>query len=432
MSAISDVRAWMAIDSRGVPTVAVHVRTSNGEGLAIAPAGASTGAHEARELRDDSTAWGGRGVTRAVAQVNDGMAAVLMGVDPADPWAVDEVLDSSAPEGGWGGNASVATTLAALLAAADERSMPLWRWVADVTRTAQPTLPMPMVNIVSGGAHAGRAVDIQDVLAIPVGARSFSEAIEMTASVRRCAAQLAGAHAPELSVLVADEGGVAAPPGSNRDAIALVRTAITDSGLTGQVEIAVDVAATQFLTGDRYVLAADEVTLSGGELARELASWATEFGIVSVEDPFAEDDWDSWSGYADSLSTDQVIGDDLIATNRRRLERAFEGCAANTVLVKVNQAGTVARAFDVLTDARRLGMKAVVSARSGETEQDWLADLAVGAGAGQIKVGSTHRSERTAKWNRLLALEALHGDELAFAGRAALASRADFNNGGQR
>ncbi len=420
MSVIRSVRSWMALDSRGWPTVAVRVETDEGAGMAIAPSGASTGAHEARELRDGAGSWAGRGVGAAVQQVNGPMAAALVGVDAGLPWAQDAALDEHRPDGNWGGNATVAATLAALLAHADGTGTEPWQAIVDITGTRNPTLPMPMVNIVSGGAHAGRAVDIQDVLVIPVAARSFSEAIEMTAAVRRTAAALAGRHAPELAVLVADEGGVAAPQGTNRDAIELVRTAISDSGLAGQVEIALDVAATQFFQAPSYLLASEQRELHGAALAEEIAAWVRELGVVSVEDPFAEDDWESWSRWGMALSCDQVIGDDLIATDRSRLIRAHDAGAVNCVLVKVNQAGTVARALDVLVEARRRGMRTVVSARSGETEQDWLADFACGTAAGQIKVGSTHRSERTAKWNRLLELEALFGDQLPFAGRAAL------------
>lgn len=420
MTAIREMRAWTALDSRGWPTVAVQVLTANGCGMAIAPAGASTGAHEAPELRDVHTAWEGRGVSRAVAQVNGAMGAVLTGVDAADPWAIDAALEQATPDAGWGGNATVAVTLAALLASADAKAIAPWQWFAELTGNTQPVLPMPMINIVSGGAHAGRAIDIQDVLVIPVGARTFSEAIEMAAAVRRAAARLAGKHDPQLAVLVADEGGVAAPPGTNRDAIALVRAAITHEGLDGSVEIALDVAATQFFDGREYSMPADHQVLSGQDLCLEISSWVKDFGIVSVEDPFAEDDWSSWSTWASHLSCDQVIGDDLIATNSRRLARAFDEKAANAVLVKVNQAGTIARALDVLAGARERDMRTVVSARSGETEQDWLADLATGTASGQIKVGSTHRSERTAKWNRLLALEAMHREELSFVTWSAL------------
>lgn len=415
MTAIRDVNAWTALDSRGWPTVAVQVVTEHGCGMVIAPAGASTGAHEAPELRDDDGSWEGRGVNRAVAQLNGEMGAALLGVNAADPWAIDAALEASKPMEAWGGNATVAATLAAFLASAEAKSLAPWRWVAQLTGNTQPSIPMPMVNIVSGGAHAGRAIDIQDILVIPIGARSFAEALEMAAAVRRVAARIAGRHAPELSVLVADEGGVAAPPGTNRQAIELVRSAIRDAGLSGCVEIALDVAATQFFNGKDYALSFEGRALSGADLALEISSWAKDFGIVSIEDPFSEDDWETWSEWGLGLPCDQVIGDDLIATNVARLRRAFEEGAANSVLVKVNQAGTFARALDVMSAARRYRMRTVVSARSGETEQDWLADLATGTAAGQIKVGSTHRSERTAKWNRLLALEALHSDELPFA-----------------
>jgi enolase len=429
MSIITGIKAWMALDSRGWPTPAVRVEVAGGHALAIAPAGASTGMHEDPELRDHDLPWEGRGVSRSIAYINGPLAEVVVGIEASDPWALDEALDRRRPPGGWGGNTTVAVTLAATLAEADARSLEPWQWIAHLTGTTNPSIPMPMVNIVSGGAHAGRAIDLQDILVIPLGARDFGEAIEMASTVRRSAALLASRSLPLLGSLVADEGGVAAPSGSNVAALELVAEAIDSAGLSGGVSMAVDVAATQFFHEGSYTLTADGAVLDGDALSAQLREWTAAYPIVSIEDAFAEDDWGSWSAHAKELGCAQVIGDDLIATNAERARRAFDTGAANCVLLKVNQAGSVGRALAVLAMARDCGMRTVVSARSGETEQHWLSDLAVGSGAGQIKVGSTHRSERSAKWNRLLELEARYGSELRFAGASALASHGDFRQG---
>ena len=243
MSECKGITAWTALDSRGWPTVAVRAQVGDSHAVAIAPAGASTGAHEDPELRDGGEPWQGRGVSQAVAHVNGPMAALLQGVDAADPGAVDARLAQAVPPGGWGGNTTVAVTLALLLAEAASRRMEPWQWVADLTGTSQPTLPLPMVNIVSGGAHAGRAVDIQDVLVIPVGARSFGEAIEMAAAVRRAVAKEVDAVDPLLARLVADEGGVVAIGSRNQDALEMVSSGIKAAGLAGSVSLALDIAA---------------------------------------------------------------------------------------------------------------------------------------------------------------------------------------------
>lgn len=432
MSRLDGIKAWTALDSRGWPTVAVRAEIGDAYAVAIAPAGASTGAHEDPERRDGGEPWQGRGVSEAVAHVNGPMAALLRGVDASDPWAVDACLAEGVPPGGWGGNTTVAVTLALVLAEAASRRIEPWKWIAELTATSQPTLPLPMVNIVSGGAHAGRAVDIQDVLVIPVGARSFGEAIEMAAAVRRAVAKNVEETDPLLARLVADEGGVVAIGARNQDALEMVWSGIQSAGLEGDIALALDVAATQFYSRDGYHLATEGSTLTSEDFAAVIRSWSQTYPIVSVEDPFAEDDWSAWRAHAVSLGIGQVIGDDLIATGTERLRRAVDEGCANAVLVKPNQAGSIARALDVLNEARSRGIATVVSARSGDTEQDWLADLAVGSAAGQIKVGSLHRSERTAKWNRLLELESRFSADLPYAGAAALAQVTTSPAGGSR
>lgn len=420
---IIDVDAWEVLDSRGRPTVACRVSLRDGSfGVAAVPSGASTGRHEAHELRDGGTRYGGLGVLSAVANVRADLSSAVLGRHADDQRGLDESLreaDGSRNLSRLGANAVLSISLAAAIALANSRRTPLWRVIGSV-----PLLPLPMVNIISGGAHAGGVIDIQDVLAIPVGASTFSEAIEWAAAVRTATAQVAIAEGI-ASDLVADEGGIAARLPSNRAAVELIARGIEASGLRlgDDVGIAIDVAATQFVTPEgRYRLVAEDRTLESGELVDEIADWCRDFPVLSVEDVLAEDDWEGWEYASVRLSGIQLLGDDLFVTQRERLNEGKSRGVANAVLVKVNQNGTLTGGLDVVAQAQAIGYAPVVSARSGETEDTWLADIAVGSRAGQIKVGSTTRSERTAKWNRLLQIERELGgpDQVAFAGRGAL------------
>jgi enolase len=369
-------------------------------------------------------------VRRAVRHVNEDIAPAVRGHDAAATAALDATLrelDGTPELSSLGANAVLAVSLAAALAAARQAGVPLFRHLAG---DSEPVLPLPMVNVFSGGAHAGGAVDVQDVLFVPVGAGSFAEAMEWAAAVRAAAARRLE-RAGHTAALVADEGGLAAPLGSNRAAVELVAAAIADAGLEpgGDGAIAVDVAATQLLHDGRYALRAEGRELEAGELVAEVAAWCRDLPVVSVEDPVGEDDAAGWDAARRELAGIQVLGDDLFATNAGRLEDGIDRGWANAILVKVNQNGTLSGTMDVLRRARAAGYATVVSARSGETEDAWLADLAVGLAAGQIKVGSTMRSERTAKWNRLLRIEAVLAPELRFAGRAALAPPAGVRGG---
>jgi enolase len=423
---ISVVRAWEALDSRGTPTVACEVRLlSDASGVATVPSGASTGTHEALELRDGGGRYGGKGVLRAVAAVAGTIAPALAGLDAADQAGLDgtlRALDGTPELSRLGANAVLAVSLAAALAAADAEREPLWRLLG-----AEPLLPLPMVNVVSGGAHArGAGVDVQDFLAVPVGASSFTEAIEWAARVRGATADLAAARGLPAA-LVADEGGLGLALPSNRAGLELLLAGIERAGLAPgtEVGIAVDVAATQLATDGGYRLATEDRTLEPGGLIEELEGWCGDFPVVSLEDPLAEDDWEGWAEITRRLgSRVQLLGDDLFVTQVDRLERGIAGSVANAILVKPNQCGTLTDARAALERAQAAGYATVVSARSGDTEDSWLADLAVGWRAGQIKVGSTTRSERTAKWNRLLRIEGELGAEASFAGRAALARTA--------
>jgi enolase 1/2/3 len=427
---IAKVLAWQALDSRGNPTVGCTVWLAGGaEGTVTVPSGASTGKFEVHERRDGGPAYAGLGTEDAVRFVNTELAAAVIGIDAVDTAMVDAALaevDGTPNLRRVGGNAVLAVSLATLLAAAISKSQPLWRFASQSSGQV-PTLPLPMVNIVSGGAHAARRLDIQDVLAIPVGASSLRQAIEWSWLVRRSAQILAEQRGAPAGV-VADEGGVAPIMPTNRSALELVIDAIDDCGLQAgrDVAIGVDVAANQLTDraqtdgeARRYALALERRSLTSAELLDELAVWAHEYPLVSIEDPMADDDMSGWD-LARSLPG-QRLGDDLIATHADRVSLAHR-LGVNAALIKLNQAGTVTNAFQAMTEAKEHGMATVVSARSGDTEDSWLADVAVGWGAGQIKVGSTTRSERTGKWNRLLQLEAINpSDELPYAGTSMLA-----------
>jgi len=406
---ITRVDAWEALDSRGRPTVATRIVLSDGsEGTALAPSGASAGSHEAVELRDGGERYGGYGVRGAVLNVRGTLAELVLGIAPGE---VDHVLAETAGEAGSfaevGANAVLAISLAAARAEAAEHGTSLARRLDG--GSGPLLLPMPMVNVLSGGAHAGSMLDVQDFLVIPLGATSFAEAIEWAGAIREAAARIALARGHHQAVLVADEGGLGLPLAANRAALEMLTDAIERAGFTPgrQVAIAVDVAATQFHHDGVYRLAREQRELSADGLIAELCDWCDRYPIVSLEDVLAEDDWDGWRCATQALGNRvELIGDDLFVTSSRRLQRGIDAAIANSVLVKVNQNGLVSGAQEVVELARSAGYGRVVSARSGETEDTWLADLAVGWRCGQIKVGSTHRSERTAKWNRLLELEA--------------------------
>lgn len=423
---IDTVFAWEALDSRGNPTVAAEVTLRGGaRGAATVPSGASTGTYEAHELRDGGVRYGGKGVRLAVANANGPLAQAVRGIDATKQELVDTALrktDGTPALSRLGANAVLAISVASALAAAAAAGQPLYR--AAAPEHATPMLPLPMVNIISGGAHAGRSLDIQDLLVVPVGAGSFSAAIEMAWRVRRGTAEALDARGLPTA-LIADEGGLGPALPSNRAALEVLREGIERAGLTPGTDagIAIDIAATQFYdpgTG-RYRLGLEDREVGVTEWVAELAEWCQNFPIVSLEDPLADQDWASWRTAAAELSGVQLLGDDLFVTDSARLARGIDDGIANAVLVKPNQTGTLTDAARVVNQARAARFATVLSARSGETEDTWLSDLAVAWRTGQIKVGSTMRSERTAKWNRLLRIEAELGDQATYAGTAALA-----------
>lgn len=401
---IQGVRALEILDSRGTPTVQAEVWLEDGtRASAHAPSGASTGRHEAVELRDGERArHGGKGVRQAVANVNEVLGPAVAGLDAANQKSVDAKLieaDGSENKGRLGANALLAVSCAVARAAARGRGVPLWQHLADGRRAS---LPVPMVNIISGGLHAGRNLEFQDFLVRPKGYANLSSALEAVTAVHRSTGQLLAERGCVLTG-VADEGGWGPRLGSNEEAVSILHEAIAASGAS--MDIVLDVASTHFYEEGQYRLGGERLSAEG--MAELLEPWIDRYGVRSIEDPLAEDDWEGWKLLTARLGDRvRLVGDDLFVTNLARLERGIAERAGNAVLVKMNQIGTLTETFAVIDRAREAGFGAVVSARSGETEDSFLADLAVGSGAGEIKVGSTTRSERLAKYNRLLEIEA--------------------------
>ncbi len=410
--AIRALRAFEILDSRGRPTVEAEVELAGGAvARASVPSGASTGLHEAVELRDgDPARFGGRGVLGAVANVAGPIADRLRGMDAADREAIDAALvelDGTPTRSRLGANALLAASVATARAAAIALDVPLWEHL----RGGGPgPLPRPMVNALSGGLHAGRSVDLQDYLVIPVAAATYPDAIRQVSDVLAALAEELARDGRTL--LRADEGGYAAANG-NEDGLAVLVRAIERAGLRPGEEIAIglDVAASHFGRDGRYRLVADADELDAAAWGDRLRAWCAAYPIVSVEDPFGEDDWEPWADLTSAIGDRvQVIGDDLLCTQGERLDRAIAAGSANAVLVKANQVGTLSEALAVARRATAAGWRVVVSARSGETEDDWLADLAIAAGPAQLKVGSLTQSERLAKYNRLLRESAIRPD----------------------
>ena len=410
---ITNVLGYQVLDSRGRPTVAAAITLENGAThTARVPSGASTGKHEAKELRDGATAisnkfYSGKSVNQAVSNINTVIAPALeniaLSLNDVDQTLLQ--LDPTSNHSTLGANATLAVSLAAANAEAALAGKSLARFFSH---SGPLEIPMPMVNILSGGAHAGKTLDIQDVLVVPVGATSFAEAISWAAAIREAAAAL-GAKQGKLTHLVADEGGIGIPFPSISAACSFVEEVISSVGLAAgkDVYLALDIAATQFFSEGTYHLATESKSFSSSNFVTHMNELVSRHPIISIEDPFAEDDWDAWQRFTASAQQGlQILGDDLLTTNQNRLDRAASERSANAILIKPNQNGLVTDTQKVLCSAQAKGFATVVSARSGETEDSWLADLAVGWKSHQIKVGSTHGSERTAKWNRLLELEA--------------------------
>jgi enolase len=422
---IADVRGRQILDSRGNPTVEVEVRLQSGDvGRAAVPSGASTGAHEALELRDEQPdEYGGKGVSRAVANVNQLIAPRLVGLQALDQYRIDSALielDGTPDKAELGANAILGVSLATLRAAALYLDQPLYRYIGGVNARL---LPVPFMNILNGGKHAADSTDFQEFMILPIGAERFSEALRMGTEVYHSLHALLAQRG--LGTGIGDEGGFAPRVSSNREALELLMAAIEQAGYRPgeQIALALDVAATELYQDGLYHLPREEASLTADELIGRYERLIADFPILSIEDGLAEDDWEGWYALTERLGERvQLVGDDLFVTNPERLEQGIDEGAANSILIKLNQIGTVTETLDTIETARRNSYTAVISHRSGETEDTTIADLAVGSGAGQIKTGAPARSERVAKYNQLLRIEEQLGAGAVYAGRTAFAA----------
>ena len=423
MTAIADIFAREILDSRGNPTVEVDVTLEDGSmGRAAVPSGASTGAHEAHELRDGGNRYGGKGVLKAVEAVNGEIFDALSGFEAEDQTHVDETLialDGTQTKSRLGANAILGVSLAVAKAAADASALPLYRYVGGVSARM---LPAPMMNIVNGGAHADNPIDIQEFMIMPLGAATFSDALRMGAEIFHTLKK--GLKDAGHNTNVGDEGGFAPNLKSTDDALGFIMKAIEKSGYRPgeEVFIALDAASTEFYKKGKYELAGEGKSLDGAGMAKYLADLVARYPIVSIEDGMAEDDWDGWKALTELVGEKcQLVGDDLFVTNEKRLRMGIEKGCANSILVKVNQIGTLSETLAAVEAAHRARYTAVMSHRSGETEDATIADLAVATNCGQIKTGSLARSDRLAKYNQLLRIEQELGDSARYAGAAAFA-----------
>ncbi|HEY5002114.1 MAG TPA: phosphopyruvate hydratase [Ktedonobacteraceae bacterium] len=416
MTTIEEVIAREILDSRGNPTVQVEVILMGGaRGVASVPSGASTGAHEAVELRDgDKSRYGGKGVLNAVSNVHDAISDAIIGLDATDQTTLDELmiaLDGTPNKEKLGANAILGVSLAIAKAAANAHNQPLYRYLGGVSAR---TLPVPMMNILNGGKHADNSTDMQEYMILPVGAPTFREGLRWCAEIYQGLKKVL--HGRKLNTNVGDEGGFAPSLGSNREALEVIVDAIDSAGYKPGVDIflGMDPAASEFYENGKYVLAREGRTLNSKEMIDLYEQWIGEYPIVTIEDGLAEDDWDGWAQLRQRLGNRiQLVGDDLFVTNTKRLKRGIVEHSANSILIKLNQIGTLTETMAAIEMAKRASFTAVVSHRSGETEDTTIADLVVATNAGQIKTGAPARSERVAKYNRLLVIEDELGDETA-------------------
>ena len=422
MSSIVDIVAREILDSRGNPTVEADVLLESGvSGRAAVPSGASTGTREAIELRDgDKGRYGGKGVLKAVENVNTEICEAIVGLDAVEQSFIDQTiidLDGTENKSRLGANAMLAVSLAVAKAAAEESGLPLYRYLGGAGRMQ---LPVPMMNVINGGAHANNSLDLQEFMIIPVGAESFREAMRCGAEIFQTLKKLLDKKG--LSTTVGDEGGFAPNLPNNEAALKLIIEAIEASGYTpgSQVAIGLDCAASEFFKDGKYDLTSDKLKLGAKEFTDYLAAWVDKYPIISIEDGMAEGDWEGWKVLTNRLGKKvQIVGDDLFVTNTKILAEGIRQGVANSILIKINQIGTLTETFAAIEMAKRAGYTVVVSHRSGETEDTFIADLAVGANALQIKTGSLSRSDRLAKYNQLLRIEEDLGDSASYAGRDA-------------
>ncbi|MCS6943911.1 MAG: phosphopyruvate hydratase [Sutterellaceae bacterium] len=422
MSSIVDIIGREILDSRGNPTVECDVLLESGVmGRAAVPSGASTGSREAIELRDgDPARYGGKGVRKAVEHINTEISEAIMGLEANEQAFLDRTLielDGTENKSRLGANAILAVSLAVAKAAAEEAGLPLYRYLGG---SGPMQMPVPMMNVINGGAHANNNLDLQEFMIVPVGASSFSEALRYGAEVFQALKKLL--HERGMSTAVGDEGGFAPNVKSHEAAIQLILEAIDRAGYTPgeQIALALDCAASEFYRDGKYVLASESLILDAKGFAQLLATWCDRYPIVSIEDGMAESDWDGWAYLTQTLGRQvQLVGDDLFVTNTKILREGIARGVANSILIKVNQIGTLTETFAAIEMAKRAGYTAVISHRSGETEDTTIADIAVGTNALQIKTGSLSRSDRIAKYNQLLRIEEDLGEVASYPGRAA-------------
>jgi enolase len=422
MSSIVDIVAREILDSRGDPTVEADVLLESGvSGRAAVPSGASTGTREAIELRDgDKGRYGGKGVLKAVENVNTEICEAIVGLDAVEQSFIDQTLidlDGSENKSRLGANALLAVSLAVAKAAGEESGLPLYRYLGGAGRMQ---LPVPMMNVINGGAHANNSLDLQEFMIIPVGAESFREAMRCGAEIFQALKKLLDKKG--MPTTVGDEGGFAPNLPNNEAALKLIIEAIEAAGYTpgSQVAIGLDCASSEFFKDGKYELASEKLKLNAKEFTDYLAAWVDKYPIVSIEDGMAEGDWEGWKVLTNKLGKKvQIVGDDLFVTNTKILSEGIRQGVANSILIKINQIGTLTETLAAIEMAKRAGYTAVVSHRSGETEDTFIADLAVGANALQIKTGSLSRSDRLAKYNQLLRIEEDLGDSASYAGRDA-------------
>jgi enolase len=422
MSSIVDVIAREILDSRGNPTVEADVLLESGvSGRAAVPSGASTGTREAIELRDgDASRFGGKGVLKAVENVNTEICEAIIGLDASEQAFIDGTLidlDGTDNKSRLGANAMLAVSLAVAKAAADESGLPLYRYLGGASSMQ---LPVPMMNVINGGAHANNSLDLQEFMIIPAGLPTFRDALRCGAEIFQTLKKLIDSRG--MPTTVGDEGGFAPSLSRNEDALELILEAIDRAGYTAgeQVLIGLDCASSEFYRDGRYHIAAEGLQLTSSEFADYLGTWCDKYPIVSIEDGMAEDDWDGWKVLTEKLGRRiQLVGDDVFVTNTRILKEGIRRGIANSILIKINQIGTLTETFAAIEMAKRAGYTSVVSHRSGETEDTIIADIAVATNALQIKTGSLSRSDRTAKYNQLLRIEEDLGDSASYAGREA-------------
>ncbi len=422
MSKIVNIVAREVLDSRGNPTVEAEVHLQGGiMGRAIVPSGASTGSHEALELRDGGTRFVGKGVLKAVENVRNAIAPALIGMDAFEQIALDRTmlaLDGTSNKSKLGGNAILAVSMAAARAAAHALSIPLYRYLGG---SNAKTLPLPMMNVINGGAHADNSVDFQEFMVMPVGAPSFSEALRYGTETFHALKKVLSKRGYNTNV--GDEGGFAPDLGSNEEALEVLLEAIQNAGYEPgkDIAIALDPAVTELFKDGKYHLEGEGRSLTTDEMIDFWADWVARYPIVSLEDCLAEDDWEGWAKITARIGDRvQLVGDDLFVTNTERLQRGIDEKVANSILVKVNQIGSLTEAMDAIELAKKSGYTTVISHRSGESEDAFIADLAVATNAGQIKTGSASRSDRIAKYNQLLRIEGELGQGATFLGRKSL------------